>query len=315
MPGGLIYDVGFVGVNLFFVLSGDVQVTLASDHRDVDTHGLDALVMLKRKEEAIGQMHGPGTHFGEYCLITKSGLRPDRAVAKTRTEIYGLSCEAIEELFLFTGLAERKTFIFELMTKVQDLIHTDVPLNLDDTNDENHDVSRTRLLHRFSYRIMKEIFSALGPDEVVRDRTWSQWLSDAKDTSSNRSDTMGGTTREDFAAYLHDSHRVGNRISFSASGFTRQLSPPKPEGGSGSAGLEEKSGGVPVVSSSSRVSFVSSFAAYAEGVEGDVDECELDGLDEDTAGGFITLRPSLNPETNRDNVLQQSDSQEKEEGE
>ena len=232
LQGALIYDVGFVGINVFFVLSGEVRVTLATNPDDVDSHGLDALLMLKRKEESMGEVHGPGTHFGEYCLISKCGFRPDRAVAHTRAEVYGLSYADIETLFKFTGLAERKTFIFELMTKVRDLTHTEVPLSLEDTVDENIDASHTRLLHRFSHRILKEILSELSLDNSVRDRKWSVWLASAKIARSSRElnslneDPLNPnrlTSREEFAAYLHDHHRVGNRASFTAVGLARKI--------------------------------------------------------------------------------------------
>jgi CRP-like cAMP-binding protein len=162
-----IYKAGNVGYFVMFVSTGEVKVTLTADRSNVDSFGLAALKVLLHKQSVHGQTYLPGDHFGEYCLLSKSGLCPDNALAVTTSEIYTLSKEDLWAVFLYMTYADRRQFLLALMTRVgatTHLEHTLLPEEEIGGGDE-----RIKNLYRTANRLLTEIVDYMDDDPVEDD--------------------------------------------------------------------------------------------------------------------------------------------------
>eukprot|EP01033_Poteriospumella_lacustris_P008702 gene8702-6258_t len=116
----VVYRAGDVGHQLFFVHGGELQVMLSQDKSTLDAFGLGALRILLNKEERYGSLYVRGSHFGEFCLLSKSGLRAETVHAKMTSEVYSLLKQDLWELFLYMTPEVRRDFIYQLFTRVGD---------------------------------------------------------------------------------------------------------------------------------------------------------------------------------------------------
>jgi len=172
-----VYRAGDAGYSVFFVATGTVQVTLSSQRRMMDSFGLESLMILLQKQKVHGVFHRPGDHFGEFCFISKSGLRPDSAQATSNTELYALSKTDTWGIFLYLMHEDRKQFLHQLMTRIGKVQHTrhvlqadgDAHQQLDNTNSSSdagiHSSSgssgfRQRNLYRLALQVFQQILSS-----------------------------------------------------------------------------------------------------------------------------------------------------------
>ena len=152
-----------------FPFSGEVRITLTSERSSVDSFGLAALKVLLHKQSVHGQVYRPGDHFGEYCLLAKSGLRPDNAYALTTSEIYLLTKEDLWATFLYMTYNDRRQFLLSLMTRVgavTHLEHTLLPEEEIGAGDE-----RIKNLFRLSNRLLTDIVENMEDEIVENDST------------------------------------------------------------------------------------------------------------------------------------------------
>lgn len=134
MPDSVIYRAGDVGKAVFFVFTGEVHVTLSTDRSTLDPFGLSALRILLHKEQHFGTSYTAGAHFGEFCLLSKSGLRADYATAKSTTEMYYLVKDELWEVFQYMTQDIRQDFVYRLMTRVGGTQHIPWPTGSVSTN-------------------------------------------------------------------------------------------------------------------------------------------------------------------------------------
>lgn len=134
MPDSVIYRAGDVGKAVFFVSTGEVHVTLSTDRSTLDPFGLSALRILLHKEQHFGTSYTAGAHFGEFCLLSKSGLRADYATAKSTTEMNYLVKDELWEVFQYMTQDIRQDFVYRLMTRVGGTQHIPWPTGSVSTN-------------------------------------------------------------------------------------------------------------------------------------------------------------------------------------
>jgi CRP-like cAMP-binding protein len=125
LADSVVYRAGDIGQSIFFVHSGEFLVNLSQDKSTLDAFGLGSLRILLNKEEKYGRLYVRGSHFGEFCLLSKSGLRADTVHAKITSEVYYLLKTDLYEIFLYMTPAIRRDFIYQLFTRVGDVRHMD----------------------------------------------------------------------------------------------------------------------------------------------------------------------------------------------
>lgn len=164
---------------MFFVASGEVNITLSTDRSTLDPFGLTALRILLHKEQQFGTSYTAGAHFGEFCLLSKSGLRADNAVAKSATEMYYMVKEDLWEVFLYMTPDIRQDFVYSLMTQVGDVRYITRPaarpgsssaeaMNHDANQDQSGSQQQPRdagVLYRLACNVVEKVTEILDEDE------------------------------------------------------------------------------------------------------------------------------------------------------
>jgi CRP-like cAMP-binding protein len=166
-----LYNAGNVGHFIMFVSVGEVKVTLTTDRSSIDPFGVAALKVLIHKQKVRGQLYRAGDHFGEYCLLSQTGLRPETAQALSTTEVYTLSRSDLWNAFLFMPHQERRRFLLELMTRTGHVKHIRHELRESEEIGEGDD--RVKNLFRLSNKLLAEVLENaelnIAEDEVNRD--------------------------------------------------------------------------------------------------------------------------------------------------
>lgn len=165
-----MYRAGYVGRCLFFVSSGKIKITLSDDRSTLDSFGIQALRLLLHKQNKHGQYYLPGDHFGEYCLISKSGLRPDTAYVEHAAEVYTLSKQDLWTIFLSMTYTDRRSFLLELFCRIGENYHiADHDLHNVNCEDEEvgRDDARIKFLYRLAFRVMSELIEELDEQNVL----------------------------------------------------------------------------------------------------------------------------------------------------
>lgn len=126
----IVYSVGDIGWDLFFIASGFVSVTLPDDATELDATGRANLESIEKKYNTTGLVLGPGSHIGESCLCSSSGVRQETVIAATRVEIYALCNDDFDEICRVMGPSKGKKFKDSLLTRL-------VPED-DDNDDTDH---------------------------------------------------------------------------------------------------------------------------------------------------------------------------------
>lgn len=115
-----VYSAGDTGKELFFVVTGEVEVRINKDVFTLDGFGLLSLPFLLYKQLSHSVYYTSGDHFGECCLLSKSGLRPDTATATMASELFYIEKDDLWEIFLYTPEEFRREFIHDLFTRVNE---------------------------------------------------------------------------------------------------------------------------------------------------------------------------------------------------
>ena len=114
----IVYNVGDIGWDLFFISSGFVSISLPDDATELDLEGREGWMSNKIKFDSTGLVLGPGNHVGEYCLCSNSGVRQETVIAATKVEIYALGRENFEDICALMPPSKAKTLRKSLLSKV-----------------------------------------------------------------------------------------------------------------------------------------------------------------------------------------------------
>lgn len=79
----IIYSQGDIGWEIYFISSGVVSISLPLDFTDLDATGRENAAANKKKYDSIGFILGAGSHVGESCICSESGVRQETVTAKT----------------------------------------------------------------------------------------------------------------------------------------------------------------------------------------------------------------------------------------
>jgi CRP-like cAMP-binding protein len=171
MPDTYVYCAGDEGQSVYFVSHGSVKIELNTEPSKLDARGVASLQILLHKHTMLGDIHRNGDHFGEYCLVSEDGLRADSAKALTGTELYALSKLDLWAMFQYLTYAERRQFVFQLMTRAGSANHVDKDLSpMQGTEEDHTDDGRIKYLFRLTFEIMTEIIQELDHQELRRSR-------------------------------------------------------------------------------------------------------------------------------------------------
>lgn len=133
--GSNIYMVGDIGWDIYFIGSGLIQISLPSDLTVLDTEGRINAPRVKQKAESIGLLYKRGNHFGESCLQSESGVRQETCTAKTMVELYLISKEDLEDIWMYMGKENRYKMKNDLLVRNGNTWH------FFDDDDDNDDCS------------------------------------------------------------------------------------------------------------------------------------------------------------------------------
>lgn len=135
-PNSVIYSVGSLGFEIFFIASGVVSIILPSDLSELDSAGRADADATKQKFQSIGLLLGVGNHVGESCLKSESGVRQETVMAKSKVETYVLSKDDLDMICRFMEPSKRKMLIQSLLTKNKSCWHTFDDVSLSEDNDK-----------------------------------------------------------------------------------------------------------------------------------------------------------------------------------
>ena len=113
----IIYNVGDIGWDLFFISSGFVSVSLPDDATELDAAGRANFDSIKVKFESAGLVLGPGSHVGESCLCSNSGVRQETVVAATRVTIFALCKDDFDDICQVMGPPKAKQLKESLLSR------------------------------------------------------------------------------------------------------------------------------------------------------------------------------------------------------
>ena len=134
-PGSVIYSVGELGWEVYFIASGIVSIVLPNDLRELDSAGRADAEVTKQKFQSTGLMLSVGNHVGESCLRSQSGVRQETVIAKSKVEMYVLAKDDLDAIGTFMEPSKRKALITALLTKNGNCWHTFEDMDDSDDND------------------------------------------------------------------------------------------------------------------------------------------------------------------------------------
>lgn len=123
-PGSVIYSVGELGWEIYFIASGVVSIVLPNDLQELDSAGRADAEITKQKFQSTGLILGVGNHVGESCLRSESGVRQETVISKSKVEMYVLSKHDLDTIGTFMEPSKRKALIKSLLTKNGNCWHT-----------------------------------------------------------------------------------------------------------------------------------------------------------------------------------------------
>jgi CRP-like cAMP-binding protein len=169
MADTYLYRAGDPGECIFFVSHGSMRVELNADLNLLDSRGITALQILLHKHTVYSDVHIAGDHFGEYCVVSHAGLRPESVKVLSGSEVYALSRADLWSIFQYLTYAERRAMIYELMTRVGERHHITKKMNPVYTvdNDLGED-TRMKALYRMAFDVMNELIDELNSIELLR---------------------------------------------------------------------------------------------------------------------------------------------------
>ena len=136
-----IYSVGEIGLDIYFVTSGLVQVTLPSDEDDrLDEEGKANIPLIREKAMSIGLLYRPGNHFGESALVSHSGVRQETVTSHSITELLLVSKETLDGIFKLMPSKEKNKLKSSLLSRNGNVWH-----RFDRIEDNDHLTSVTEM--------------------------------------------------------------------------------------------------------------------------------------------------------------------------
>jgi CRP-like cAMP-binding protein len=169
MADTYLYRAGDAGECIFFVSHGSMRVELNADLNLLDARGITALQILLHKHTECSDVHIAGDHFGEYCVVSHAGLRPESVKVLSGSEVYALSRTDLWSIFQYLTYAERRVMIYELMTRVGERHHITKKMNPVYTQDnELGEDTRMKALYRMAFDVMNEIVDELNSIDLLR---------------------------------------------------------------------------------------------------------------------------------------------------
>ncbi len=157
-----------------------MQAELNSDLSLLDARGIAALQILAHKHKHHGDVHKAGDHFGEFCVVSRAGLRAESIRVLSGSEVYSLNRADLWAIFQYLTYEDRRAFIHNLMTRVGGRRHITMPLApLSTSFAAQVDDTRLKVLYRIAFDIMSEIIDTLNDEEL------NPLSSASDDTSTN----------------------------------------------------------------------------------------------------------------------------------
>jgi len=148
----IIYNVGDIGWDLFFIFSGFVSISLPDDASELDAASRANWTSNKHKYDSTGLVLGPGSHIGENCLCSNSGVRQETVIAATKVEIYALSKDDFDDICRVMGSSKGKALKESLLTRAAQPIVTSAAVEETDQADQTMDFTRRRVKQRSGNR-------------------------------------------------------------------------------------------------------------------------------------------------------------------
>jgi len=147
-----------------------MQAELNSDLSLLDARGIAALQILAHKHKCHGDVHKAGDHFGEFCVVSRAGLRAESIKVLSGSEVYSLNRADLWAIFQYLTYEDRRTFIYNLMTRVGGRRHITTPLSqLSQSFASQTDDTRLKVLYRIAFDTMSEIIDALNEEDVQQE--------------------------------------------------------------------------------------------------------------------------------------------------
>lgn len=144
-----------------------MQAELNSDLSQLDARGVAALQILAHKHKHHGDVHKAGDHFGEFCVVSRAGLRAESIRVLSGSEVYSLNRADLWAIFQYLTYEDRRAFIYNLMTRVGGRRHITVPMApLSTSFAAQVDDTRLKVLYRIAFDIMSEIIDTLNDEDA-----------------------------------------------------------------------------------------------------------------------------------------------------
>jgi CRP-like cAMP-binding protein len=213
LPKSVVYSANDTGHCVFFIHSGTVHVSLGKKERTLDDSETMAQSILEFKHDKLNCLHGPGTHFGEFCLLSALGLRLDDAVVMELSELYSFDKTAIWDLFRSMPFVERYRFIMSLFTETGSICYTESVIPSED-NEGRFDGDSLKVLYAIANIVVEDVMEALDADAcsdkedekedvVVRERRRQKRLMSVNSNTS-------GTSGDDISALVMGKTNLSN---------------------------------------------------------------------------------------------------------
>ena len=143
-----------------------MKVELNSDLSLLDARGIAALQILVHKHKCHGDVHKAGDHFGEFCIVSRAGLRAESIKVLSGSEVYSLNRSDLWAIFQYLTYEDRRTFVFNLMTRVGGRRHVYAEMSkVSPSYAAQTDDNRLKVLYRIAFDTMSEIIDALNEEE------------------------------------------------------------------------------------------------------------------------------------------------------
>lgn len=207
-----VYFPGLAGYNVFFVSEGCIEV-IPAKNADIDDNyfGQDSLLLLNNKHKKFGNIFNPGSHFGEFCLVSQAGLRIDSAKALVTTELFSLGLKEFEIVFSYFVPSIKRSFLIDLFTKVLNSTHIEVSEKFLNMTDEELKLDSQLPLYKYSFSLMTEIIvhSNLSPINMIKPTLLHDNSGSIKKQFYTRARTISAVDEElddDHVDYYHNNN-------------------------------------------------------------------------------------------------------------
>ncbi len=127
ISGSSLYSEGDFGDNIFFVLSGTINISFVGNMKTLGGGESPVAIGLSwAKHVTMGKVHQCGNHFGEWCLLLPSNVRIDNARVKSTAELYSIERDQFAAILDYLSENEQAALIHCLLTTNGATRHTKV---------------------------------------------------------------------------------------------------------------------------------------------------------------------------------------------